>query len=115
MNIKKAPGPDGLHGDMITNLSRERKERLLDIISTSWTAGKLLKEWKQATVIPIKKPNKDPKEIKSFRPVALTSIVCKLMERTILRRILFQLNQNNLLNKEQHGFKKFHSTIDQIL
>ncbi|GIY85200.1 probable RNA-directed DNA polymerase from transposon BS [Caerostris extrusa] len=51
----------------------------------------------------------------SYRPIALTCMTCKLMERIILRRITFPLMNRNMLPQEQYGFRMGHSTIDQIL
>ena len=106
MKLNKSPGPDGIHGHMIDKLDIKGKEILLDILNTSWETGKLPKEWKNAIIIPIKKPNKNSNEIKNFRQVSLINIACKIMERIVLRRITFQLNENNLLDKTQYEFKK---------
>ncbi|GIX93946.1 putative RNA-directed DNA polymerase from transposon BS [Caerostris extrusa] len=51
----------------------------------------------------------------SYRPIALTCLTCKLMERIILRRITFHLLNHNMLPQEQYGSRKGHSAIDQIL
>ncbi|UYV82736.1 hypothetical protein LAZ67_22000697 [Cordylochernes scorpioides] len=54
----KTHGPDGIHGQMISNLGKNGKERLLDIFNNSWKTGKLPQDWKTATIIPIKKLDK---------------------------------------------------------
>ncbi|UYV74385.1 hypothetical protein LAZ67_11003339 [Cordylochernes scorpioides] len=63
-DLNKTPGPDGIHGQMISNLGKNGKEKLLDIFNNSWKTGKLPQDWKTATIIPIKKLDKsadDPK------------------------------------------------------
>lgn len=45
------------------------------------------KIWKEAIVIPIQKPMKDPTKLKNYRPIALTSNLGKLMEKIIVNRI----------------------------
>ncbi|GIY31491.1 proteasome subunit beta type-6 [Caerostris extrusa] len=60
-------------------------------------------------------PNKDASCMGSYRPIALTCMTCKLMKRIILRRITFHLMNRNMLPQEQYGFRKGHSTIEQIL
>ncbi|UYV66381.1 hypothetical protein LAZ67_4001499 [Cordylochernes scorpioides] len=52
-DLNKTPGPDGIHGQMISNLGKNGKERLLDIFNNSWKTGKLPQDWKTATIIPI--------------------------------------------------------------
>ncbi|UYV72354.1 hypothetical protein LAZ67_9002765 [Cordylochernes scorpioides] len=55
-DLNKTPGPDGIHGRMISNLGKIGKERLLNIFNNSWKTGKLPQDCKNATIIPIKKP-----------------------------------------------------------
>ncbi|UYV71749.1 hypothetical protein LAZ67_9000227 [Cordylochernes scorpioides] len=102
-DLNKTPGPDGIH------------EKLLDIFNNSWKTGKLPQDWKTATIIPIKKLDKSADDPKNYRPISLTSICCKLMEKIILRRLTYHLDTRNLLPEEQYGFRKGHGTIDQLL
>ncbi|UYV77916.1 hypothetical protein LAZ67_15002837, partial [Cordylochernes scorpioides] len=114
-DLNKTPGPDGIHGQMISNLGKNGKEILLDIFNNSWKTGKLPQDWKTATIIPIKKLDKSADDPKNYRPISLTSICCKLMEKIILRRLIYHLDTRNLLPEEQYGFRKGHGTIDQLL
>ncbi|UYV64027.1 UBR4, partial [Cordylochernes scorpioides] len=114
-DLNKTPGPDGIHGQMISNLGKNGKEKLLDIFNNSWKTGKLPQDWKTATIIPIKKLDKSADDPKNYRPISLKSICCKLMEKIILRRLTYHLDTRNLLPKEQYGFRKGHGTIDQLL
>ncbi|UYV68603.1 hypothetical protein LAZ67_6000181 [Cordylochernes scorpioides] len=114
-DLNKTPGPDGIHGQMISNLGKNGKEKLLYIFNNSWKTGKLPQDWKTATIIPIKKLDKSADDPKNYRPISLTSICCKLMEKIILRRLTYHLDTRNLLPKEQYGFRKGHGTIDQLL
>ncbi|UYV65980.1 hypothetical protein LAZ67_3006054 [Cordylochernes scorpioides] len=114
-DLNKTPGPDGIHGQMISNLGKNGKDKLLDIFNNSWKTGKLPQDWKTATIIPIKKLDKSADDPKNYRPISLTSICCKLMEKIILRRLTYHLDTRNLLPKEQYGFRKGHGTIDQLL
>ncbi|GIY03015.1 probable RNA-directed DNA polymerase from transposon BS [Caerostris extrusa] len=115
LDFKKSPGPDGIHGQFIVNLGSCATKRLLHIFNLSWKLGRLPRQWKTTIVVPIRKPNKDASCMGSYRPIALTCMTCKLMERIILRRITSHLMNRNLLPQEQYGFRKGHSTIDQIL
>ncbi|GBO10862.1 hypothetical protein AVEN_256844-1 [Araneus ventricosus] len=86
MDWTKSPGPDGLHGRMIEHLGPVGRQSLLDIFNLSWRDGRLPRYWKRAIIIPIKKPGKEAGSPESYRPIALTSIICKIMERMILAR-----------------------------
>ncbi|UYV79585.1 hypothetical protein LAZ67_17003172 [Cordylochernes scorpioides] len=71
-DLNKTPGPDGIHGKMISNLGKNGKEILLDIFNNSWKTGKLPQDWKTATIIPIKKLDKSADDPKNYRPISLT-------------------------------------------
>ena len=67
-----------------------------------------------ANVSPIhKKGNK--KLTSNFRPVSLTSMVGKLMERLINQAIMTHLSQHNLINDTQHGFLPKRSCQTNLL
>ncbi|GBO16222.1 putative RNA-directed DNA polymerase from transposon BS [Araneus ventricosus] len=100
---------------MITNIGSCGKQKLLNIFNKSWSIGRLPKDWKRATVIPIRKVNKPAGSPDSYHPVALTNIICKVLEKLVLNRINFHLESNNLLSAEQYGFRKGHCTQNQIL
>ncbi|GFW79126.1 probable RNA-directed DNA polymerase from transposon BS [Trichonephila clavipes] len=113
--LNKCPGPDGIHGQMIVHLGMSGRQRYLDIISCSWNKGQLLRDCRRATVIPIKKCGKTDGTPESYRPIALTSIACKITEKMVLRRLTFRLHSPNLLPDEQYGFREGHSTTNQLL
>lgn len=115
LDLGRSPGPDGLHGFMLENLGGIGKQRLIDIINLSWKKGCLPQEWKRAIIIPIKKPNKSTCSPGDFRPITLTCTASKIMEKMILMRLQFFLDRHNLLPSEQFGFRRGHSTTDQVL
>ncbi|GFT32283.1 RNA-directed DNA polymerase from mobile element jockey [Trichonephila clavipes] len=114
MNPGKAPGLDLIFGRMVQHFGNLAKKELLEIFNLSWATGKLLKIWKLSTVIPILKPNKNASECKSYRPISLTSSLCKLMERVIHRRLMNWLIENKKLHFYQTAFRTHHSTTDQL-
>ncbi|GFV73129.1 probable RNA-directed DNA polymerase from transposon BS [Trichonephila clavipes] len=69
---------------------------------------------KLSTVIPILKPNKNASECKNYRPISLTSTLCKLMERVIHRRLMNWLIENKKLHFYKTDFRTHHSTTDQL-
>jgi hypothetical protein len=71
--------------------------------------------WTGATVIPILKPGKDPNEPKSYRPISLTSCMCKVMEKIINRRLQHIIESRRLLPETQFGFRRNKSTTDVLI
>ncbi|GFU05444.1 putative RNA-directed DNA polymerase from transposon BS [Trichonephila clavipes] len=70
---------------------------------------------KRASVVPIRKLQKDAPFPESYRSIALTSISCKIMEKMFSNRLSFILNSRDLLPRQQYGFKPGHSITDQVL
>ncbi|UYV61874.1 hypothetical protein LAZ67_1006915 [Cordylochernes scorpioides] len=114
LDDNKTPGSDIISAKMIKHLETNSILELLHIINLSWSSSTLPKEWKHAIIIPIHKAGKTENHPQSYRPISLTSIPCKLMERMILNRMQYFLNKNKLLTKQQAAFKKYHNTVDQI-
>ena len=66
-------------------------------------------------MVPIPKPNKDLSDPTNYRPIALTSCLCKTMERMVNDRLVWVLESKKLLSKFQCGFRKDHSTLDHLV
>ena len=110
-----APGEDNIIYEMLKHLPDSAKKYLLKILNKIWDTGILPKSWKIALIIPVRKPNKDPNQATSYRPIALTSCICKLMEKMINTRLVWFLENNNGLSRVQFGFRKNRSTLDPLL
>ena len=68
--------------------------------------------WKKAIVVPIYKKGKrnDPS---NYRPISLTSVLCRLLEKIIHSHVLMHMMNNNLISSSQHGFITGRSTQTQ--
>ena len=72
------------------------------------------RQWKEANVTPIFK--KGSKVVAAnYRPVSLTSVVCKLMEPIIRDRFIRYLEEEDLISKAQHGFVSKKSCTTNLL
>ena len=58
---------------------------------------------------------KDSKDPSTYRPIALTSCVCKTMERMINDRLVWFLESSSLIMETQSGFRKTVSTMDHLV
>ena len=47
----------------------------------------------------------------NYRPISLTSVVVKIMERIICKRIIAALEQSGCLSDTQFGFRDHHLTV----
>jgi len=108
-------GPDGIHYQLIKHLPDISLHALLDYYNDIWDDGTFPLGWNEATVVPIPKPGKDHSNPTNYRPIALTSCMCKTFERMVNTRLVWYLEHNAILTAYQSGFRKNRSTIDQII
>ncbi|XP_013884305.1 RNA-directed DNA polymerase from mobile element jockey, partial [Austrofundulus limnaeus] len=97
---------------MLNNFSDMSKEILLELYNKVWEEGILPDKWKEAIIIPICKPGKDPNSAASYRPIALTSCLGRIMEKLINNRLIYFLESKEKIKSYQFGFRKGRSTID---
>ena len=108
-------GPDEIHYQLLKHLPEKTLQILLDIFNYIFSTGNFPDSWREATIIPVPKPGKDHTDPANYRPIALTSCVCKTMERMINDRLVWYLETNNILSPYQNGFRQHRSTIDQLV
>ncbi|KAL1448075.1 hypothetical protein WDU94_003663 [Cyamophila willieti] len=113
LNNKKAPGEDGIQGIALKQVPLNIITCLVDIYNSCLSHNHFPTIWKNALVIPIHKPKKDPHKSSSFRPISLLPLLSKILEKILLTRI--QESDMKLSQPEQFGFKKGHSTCHQLL
>ena len=114
LRADKSPGPDGIHPRVLRELAEVLATPLQILFTTSITSGEVPSQWREATVVPIfKKGNKaDPS---NYRPVSLTSVLCKTLERIISEEMIAHLRHNSLECPQQHGFTSGKSTSTNLL
>ena len=66
-----------------------------------------------ATITPIYKGGEKSKPA-NYRPVTLTNHPTKIFGRVLRKAIVNHLEQHNLMNNTQHGFRSGRSTISQL-
>ena len=107
-----APGLDGINYEMIRNLNDSATNLLLTLYNRVWLEEIFPDCWGKAIVLPFLKKEKPPTEAESYRPIALTSCVCKLLERIVNNRLQYVLEKGDILSEAQLGFRKLRGTED---
>jgi len=59
-------------------------------------------DWKKAFVVPVFKKGPTASVV-NYRPISLTSVLSKILERIIVAKIIDHLHANGLVSPEQHG------------
>ena len=87
---------------------------ILLIWKDSMQRGYIAKQYKTQIITPVhKKASKsDPA---NYRPIALTSHIIKILERIIRDQLVSHLEGQNLICRNQHGFRKGRSCLTQLL
>ena len=98
---------------MITNLNQEQKETLLTFYNYLYKTG-YPHQWRESIIIPIPKPNKNLTSPSSYRPIALTNCLSKIMEKMVNRRLLHLLEEKRFFSPHQSGFRAGHSVTDAL-
>ena len=111
---RKSPGPDKIHNEMLLQLSMMGKLILLKLINMTWDNKSIPATWRNAMLTPILKKNKPAEELKSYRPISLTSCVGKIAERMVNNRLYWWLESSKILTKYQAGFRSNQRTDDQL-
>ena len=114
LDAHKSMGPDGLHPRVLRELADVVAKPLSIILQQSWLTGDVLVDWRLADVIPIfKKSWKD--DPGSYRPIRLTSVPGKDVERIISGALVDQLKVDQGIRPSQHRFMNGRSCLTNLI
>ena len=84
------------------------------IFNSSFVTGVVPDGWRVVIITTLLKKG-DKKYASNYRPVSLTTILCKLMEKLIRKRIVDHMDKFGLFSNRQFGFMGGRSTSLQLL
>ena len=114
LKVDKTPGIDALHPKFLFEVREEIGEILAVIMNMSMQTGEIPQDWKDAIVVPLfKKGNRS--EACNYRPVSLTCIICKIMEKIIKEDMMKHMENHKLIKESQHGFMNNKSCLTNLL
>ena len=112
--LSKSPGVDDLYPRVLGELAAKLADPFTVIYKLSLKIGVVPWEWKEVNITPIFK--KDPKrKVEKYRPISLTSVVCKILESFITQELHKHMFSNLLFTQAQHGFMNGGSCVTQLL
>ena len=112
IDTNKSPGPDGITGTVLKKCSSSLSYPLSILFNISFASGQLPQDWKVANVVPVHKKG-DKTDIENYRPISLTSLVMKVMEK-IVRDELYS-KCRDLISDKQYGFLPNKSCTTQMI
>ncbi|PKU38337.1 rna-directed dna polymerase from mobile element jockey-like [Limosa lapponica baueri] len=114
LDTHKSMGPNGIHPRVRRELAGELIKPLSIIYQQSWSTGEVPDDWRVASVTPIYKKSRkeDPG---NYRPVSLTLVLGKIMEKIILSELSRQVQDSQGIRASQHGFMKGRSCLTNLI
>ena len=114
LDANKTSGPDDISVRVLKEIVPTVICHLTRLFNRMVGEACVPQNWKEANVTPIHK--KGPKcQPCNYRPVSLTSQLCKLVESLLRDRIVAHLDDHELIRSSQHGFRKKRSCVSNLL
>ncbi|XP_012559625.2 uncharacterized protein LOC105845916 [Hydra vulgaris] len=114
LSVDKTVGLDGVSAYVLKNCSDSFPIPLSAIFQKSLDNGCCPKVWKIANVTPLFK-NESRLDPGNYRPISLTSVVCKVMEKILHDTIINHLVEHSLISKNQHDFINKKACVTNLL
>ena len=114
LNPHKAAGPDQIKPLVLQRLRDVIAPILQVIFQRSLDTGRGQKDWSTAFVCPLFKKG-DASLASNYRPISLTSILCKVLEHIVATNVVSHMDKHKLLYDLQHGFHSKRSCETQLV
>ena len=114
LNLGKTPGPDKWHPLRLKGIADLISLPLSILFQKSLNEGILPTEWLKACITAIHKKG-DKGTADNYRPVSMTSIICKLMVSIVRDKLVEHLVTNELLSNHQRGFVPQRDCMTNLL
>jgi hypothetical protein len=114
MKTGKARDPNGIINELLTRGGEIMITALHTLLSEIWKHEYIPGDWLTAIIIPLYKNSGSRAAFASYRPIALMSVVCKLYETILHKRMSSRLESQQLIGDEQGGFRPGRSTMDHV-
>ena len=113
LKTNKANGPDGIPPIILKKCAPELTPMLCKLFTISYRSGIFPSCWKTTRFQPI--PKKGNKNLpNNYRPIALLSVISKVMEKAINIELIKYLESSGIINDRQYGFRHRRSTGDLL-
>ena len=115
LDAGKAVDTDGIAPDLHMDLLSKGSTVLLNILNSNWLSIWCQEFWRSAYVVRILKKGKDPADVRSYRPIAHTSTMGKVLDRHIADCRSWWLEEHSALSIWQAGIRGKRGNTDKCL
>ena len=113
INTNKSSGIANLSSQILKDAFSALVPELTFLLNLSLTTNVIPQAWKVAKVVPLPKDgNLD--SVNNWRPISLLPLPGKLLEKSVHTQLIEHLTLQNILDKNQAGFRKGVSTTSTI-
>lgn len=113
MKSRKAVDESNIMAEFIKHGGENMKKTLLDLFNNMIKEKWIPNQWNRSRISLIfKGKGKNRKDISSYRPVAIVSVMSKVLGAIVSNRLKIWAEENRKLGEEQSGFRKGRSTSD---
>ena len=109
----KAPGPDGIIGEMFKNASDVVLDFFVKLFNEIFNKGVYPEDWTDSIIHPLHKKG-NPNDPNNYRGISLSDVSGKLFSTIINRRLQMWVDMNDTIGEQQLGFRKDYPTVDHI-
>jgi hypothetical protein len=109
MGKNKSTAPDSVSGEILKLGAEAMIPYLVRLLDITINNAAIPNDWKKVIVVPIDKGG-DRSLVANYRPVSLTSVVCKQMEHVIASYLRKVWDKKDWLFEGQHGFRRGYSS-----
>ena len=106
----KAPGPSKINKTILHHTPNSMRQRIQFIFNMALASGHWPRKFKHAHIRLITKPDKPPHLVTSKRPISLLEVPGKLLEKIINKRLRDYLEDNDIFDTRQYGFRPHRGT-----
>ena len=114
LNTNKSPGADEITPFILKNCAHSLYTPLTELFNSSLSCSIVPMDWKSGTITPIYKGG-NRSDVSNYRPVTLLPVISKVLERLVANKLIKHLDESNLFSIAQHGFRKGHSCLSNLL
>ena len=110
LSTHSGPGPDGIPAIVFKECAEALSEPLMILFNSFLGCHYIPDILKRAAIVPVYKSGERSNPI-NYRPISLTPILMKILERIVRKQVVQFLTDNNFLNSTQHGFHEGRSCL----
>ena len=114
LKVEKSPGLDSTHQRFLREVCETVTYPFMTLFNHSIKCETIPHEWKKAKISASFKKG-DKCEAGNYRPVSLTTVVCKIMEKFVRSHVMNHMKMNDFFTNKQYGFITGRSTTLQLL